>query len=623
MGLFARAVRCKVHSILRVLANHHNTPELAIEYLKSGIPHTLGRGVPGVTAILAACIEVDPLSLKPLLSLLAHLSSDDALEILTQVHPFHGLKPLHILVQGGLLAHREAAELLLQQASRMGIAGSVLEGTDDKGRTALSMAAARLSPEFVTLLLQYGADPNHADRAGDTPLMRACHANGSVQALYAIMSDMVQAGVDLGRKDAKGLTVLQYVMSFNLDTSLYPLLRDSPLPDNDHPDHPIFQLVSQPVAIYSLFAERGGVRVLQPEWTDGAYALMIAVGRGDGHFEMVEYLVTRGRAEARDPIPDPDFIHDEDFINHQRDNEGRTVLGYSITRRVFDYLLAQGADPLAVAKDQSTVAHLFLRGSHLLSLPVVRDHHPVMIETLLARGLDVNATDRRGWTLVMEAAYAGSWWVMAVLVAKGADLSRLDNRGRSVLDRVFEGLYNVEVAVQRAQELYDRGARFGPGSEALAMLVDNRTCTIEHVDAVIKMGATLSGAELVNAVNKRLSLVVLERLVDLGAEITSEVLRSPVMYPPVRQFLTDRLKKNTITRLRDLTAGAAAAAHVARDPSLQQYVGSSEELVVQERLPIVVGSESDTQESQVVLWLWSECKEEVLGLVWDMMKAGS
>lgn len=85
-------------------------------------------------------------------------------------------------------------------------------GVDVNARTssgsyALNAAAVENEVDVIRVLLNHGADPNVQNSQGDTPLICATkYAGGKV----ATVELLVKAGTDLGMKDNKGNTALDY-----------------------------------------------------------------------------------------------------------------------------------------------------------------------------------------------------------------------------------------------------------------------------------------------------------------------------------------------------------------------------------------------------------------------------
>ena len=95
-----------------------------------------------------------------------------------------------------LLEHR-------QQNSRHATYDEVAEVDGEELRSYLHSATRRSDNEVVEVLLTYGADPNHADAQGKTPLHLAA-ATGNL----SLVKLLLKFGADAGQRDHAGLTPL-------------------------------------------------------------------------------------------------------------------------------------------------------------------------------------------------------------------------------------------------------------------------------------------------------------------------------------------------------------------------------------------------------------------------------
>ena len=64
---------------------------------------------------------------------------------------------------------------------------------------------------------------------------------------------------------------------------------------------------------------------------------------------------------------------------------------------------------------------------------MARNGDAARLAAYLDAGVPVNLTNTNGDTLVMLAAYYGHEWSVAVLIARGADVNRHNNRGQTPL----------------------------------------------------------------------------------------------------------------------------------------------------------------------------------------------
>jgi ankyrin repeat protein len=86
----------------------------------------------------------------------------------------NGVPPLLYMVRGDKKEDPDKVALLLEY-------GAPVNAADEKGRTALHLAAAAGHLRVLTVLLEHGADPALRDEQGKTALSLA-HAAGKIEA---------------------------------------------------------------------------------------------------------------------------------------------------------------------------------------------------------------------------------------------------------------------------------------------------------------------------------------------------------------------------------------------------------------------------------------------------------
>lgn len=104
----------------------------------------------------------------------------------------------------------KAIRLFIKESSDADI---LIKGKDDKGRTALSMAAAEDCPDMVTVLLESGSDVNSRNKMGRTSLMEAA-LWGRVENVKILL----KYGADRTVKDRKGYLAFDFATTSSRNT---------------------------------------------------------------------------------------------------------------------------------------------------------------------------------------------------------------------------------------------------------------------------------------------------------------------------------------------------------------------------------------------------------------------
>jgi ankyrin repeat protein len=141
--------------------------------------------------------------------------------------------------------------------------------------------------------------------------------------------------------------------------------------------------------------------------SNGMTALHAAVE--NGNIEMVQFLLDN-RAKI-----------------NIRDNDKRTplmMLDDDATPELLELLLRYGAKPKLLDKEKNSALH------HLIE----NDGDQALISTLITFGVDVNAVNKSGQTVLMLAAENGYEESVKALLESGADVNRLDREGKSAWD---------------------------------------------------------------------------------------------------------------------------------------------------------------------------------------------
>ncbi len=299
--------------------------------------------------------------------------------------------------------------------------------------------------ELARFLVEAGADVNRGTDdpvlPGRTPLMEAAYG-GHLGAIRFLL----EAGAQVNRSDQGGTTPLHWavigghpqVVRLLLESgaAVEPRARESIPPRGT------------PVMRAATDGHREIVRILLDVGADvtaadgeGKTALMRAAA--EGHLGVLDWLIRAGAD-----------------LDHQ-DAEGRTALmeavGWGRTAAV-RALLGAGADPhrrerhgslpLALAIERGHRAIVRLLRSAPGAGPAVREQEfhasvrqgdPAAVRNSIALGLDANARDWRGQTLLMLAAAGGHLEVLDALLESGADPRARDDLGGTAMVRAAGG----------------------------------------------------------------------------------------------------------------------------------------------------------------------------------------
>jgi hypothetical protein len=109
--------------------------------------------------------------------------------------------------------YREILTFMLQRGADLGLV--LTKDSNVVGQTLLHLAASWLNTEAVSVLLEYGADPNMLDKHRRSPLHAACISRQDWSFLSQKCDDICEALVDAGadpeREDAYGYTPQDYM----------------------------------------------------------------------------------------------------------------------------------------------------------------------------------------------------------------------------------------------------------------------------------------------------------------------------------------------------------------------------------------------------------------------------
>jgi ankyrin repeat protein len=380
--------------------------------------------------------------------------------------------------------------------------GADLNYALDDGTTALLLCVLHDSTDSLGALLEHGASVSDRDKAGQTPLHIAARSNaaGNIRML-------LDHGADLGVKDAKGQTPLAAAAAYHAKQAVCALLDRGANPSE------LAARGYDPPLIWA--AAAGSLPLIRQVWeheisgkerkAQSETALFHAV-RAD-NVPAVRFLLRHGVSPNPEPmdLTAPRRVFGQSVPASGTIAARTTILLAAIAAgdlRLFDLLLAHGANPNAADSRGTTPLMMLTRGA---TFPIVlsgisRSRAPVAqiraerepgwyrsIKLLLDKGADVRATDISGQTALMFGVRDAV--VVDLLVRKGANVNAKDLAGRTAL------MLACEIHDAAVERLLAAGARINErdtnGADAMtyAQRAYRPDETERKVDLLLRYGA--------------------------------------------------------------------------------------------------------------------------------------
>ncbi|KZK95163.1 Ankyrin repeats (3 copies) [Pseudovibrio sp. Ad14] len=164
----------------------------------------------------------------------------------------------------------------------------------------------------------------------------------------------------------------------------------------------------------------------------------------------LQAALLHGKLEGDSPIK---ALLDLGADPKKKDAGGRTTLTYCHSERVFRLVMVMGVDPHALQPNQQTLLHNLVI-QHGLPRHDFSDE-VAFLDFLLALGIDINARDGNGRTMLHYAAeeeiYDESFPNYELAIARGADEAIRDNAGKRPVELVARSLKKVRSVLARKQ----------------------------------------------------------------------------------------------------------------------------------------------------------------------------
>jgi len=266
---------------------------------------------------------------------------------------------------------------------------SLLEFTNPRGSTPLTIAASSGQTELVTFLISKGANVNAVNNFGNTPLHYAAWSSDltSFKALH-------EKGALINKQNSQGQTPLQYAcMGGNRQILQYCIQQGMDIHKKIDDGSSLLHWAAYGgnIDIFK-YLESEGMDMNQGDKDGSTPLFWAATGKKP---EMARYLVEERHADVN--------FHD---------NAGNTPLCSAIQAGSYEvtvYLLEKGAD-VDVRLDKNR--NLLMIASEA--------NNPELISLLIDKGSDINAFDDNGNTPLLIASAHGNLESVKVLLAKGA-----------------------------------------------------------------------------------------------------------------------------------------------------------------------------------------------------------
>ena len=292
---------------------------------------------------------------------------------------------------------------------------------DTNGYFALQNAINWPDLSLVKLLLDKGADVNLSDKLGDTALTDAARESGPEYA--AIVKLLIERGADIhARHDAALFGAV------NSQPEVVRLLLSKGAPVNAR------EADGDGNTVLMVAASGGSVEVVQILLTAGAD---IKATNNNGQTALMKAVALDHRYKPADRLPMIELLISKGSDVNEVDKYGKTPLLHSVVQymseaggiishpEVVQLLLDRGANVQASDEGGDT-ALIVTAGVWQSSIEIVR--------LLLAKGIDINHQNKKGTTALMVATEKGKSELVGLLLEKGADLNLKDAEGATALD---------------------------------------------------------------------------------------------------------------------------------------------------------------------------------------------
>jgi ankyrin repeat protein len=393
------------------------------------------------------------------------------------------------------------------------------------GRTPLHLAAEKGNQAIVEILLKQCADYNAKDGLGKTPLHWAFQGNygGVIKTLLSVGADSTirdfsgkLAGDCASNPEVKnilgGNQVIGRVRSESMEKSAHLMVLQVPVPHdpkiNLRDGDGFTQLCRAAMNGHKKEVEALillGADIDEVDTKERRTPLGWAVEKN--YMDVMELLIAKGaNINVADRHEETPLIaasgkghreavavllaHNADF--RIRKKSGLTALSYAVFHGqigIVEVFINHGVD---LVKEENLALHDAVGAWRISDL-----HCKKIVELLISKGLDINAVNRDGCTLLHR--WAGSYdscneQVLELLLAYGLDINRGDNIGNTPLHETVRGGGHGSGTKKKIELLIRHGANVNKinngGNAPLHIAVQwDSSMTMKIVELLIKNGA--------------------------------------------------------------------------------------------------------------------------------------
>ena len=398
--------------------------------------------------------------------------------------------------------------------------------------TALMIACTRRYADAIYLLLEAGADPNIADDSGVTCLMRAVGEDCSKEVLQAI----IDHGADVNSTSKENGTALIIACVKSYTDAINVLLKAGANPNIVSDDsgatclmHAVEEDCSKEVlqAIIDHGADVNTtnkqnctalIKACEKNYI-GAINVLLEAGAGTNRADInfKTCLVCAVDSNCSNEVLQAIIDHGADVNATSKETSTALMIACEKSYKdAINVLLKAGADPNFALDDSSVTCFM---------CAVLKDCSNDVLQAMIDRGADVNATNKQNCTALMVACTKRYMDAIYLLLKAGANPNIADDCGVTCLMRAVGEDCSNEVL----QAIIEHGADVNATNKqnCTALMI---ACTKRYIDAIyllLKSGANPNIADdcgvtcLMRAVGEDCSNEVLQAIIDHGADVNS------------------------------------------------------------------------------------------------------